>query len=75
LSDRPVFTFTGDSGFWFHIGEIETAVRWKINAVTLVNNHRFRSLPQSSNAAGVSFYRGRIARGVASDLPTCDFRV
>jgi len=39
LPDRPVVTFTGDAGFWYHIAEIETAVRWKINAVTLVNNN------------------------------------
>ena len=32
-------TFTGDAGFWYHIGEIETAVRWKINAITVVNNN------------------------------------
>jgi acetolactate synthase-1/2/3 large subunit len=37
--DRPVITFTGDAGFWYHIGEVETAVRWKINAVTIVNNN------------------------------------
>src|ERR1044071_2465624 len=37
--DRPVITFTGDAGFWYHIGELETAVRWKLNAVTLVNNN------------------------------------
>ncbi len=37
--DRPVVTFTGDAGFWYHIGEIETAVRWRINAVTVVNNN------------------------------------
>jgi acetolactate synthase I/II/III large subunit len=37
--DRPVVVFTGDSGFWYHIGEIETAVRWKINTVTVVNNN------------------------------------
>ena len=37
--DRPVVTFTGDAGFWYHIGEVETAVRWKINAVTIVNNN------------------------------------
>jgi acetolactate synthase-1/2/3 large subunit len=37
--DRPVFTFTGDLGFWYHIAEIETAVRWNIKAVTLVNNN------------------------------------
>jgi len=39
IPDRPVITFTGDSGFWYHLSEIETAVRWKINAVTLVNNN------------------------------------
>jgi acetolactate synthase-1/2/3 large subunit len=37
--DRPVVTFTGDAGFWYHIAELETAVRWKINAVTVVNNN------------------------------------
>lgn len=39
LPDRPVFAFNGDSGFWYHLPEIETAARWKINAVTLVNNN------------------------------------
>src|SRR3984957_11810029 len=37
--ERPVVTFTGDAGLWYHIGELETAVRWKINAVTVVNNN------------------------------------
>jgi acetolactate synthase-1/2/3 large subunit len=37
--DRPVVTFTGDAGFWYHIAELETAVRWNINAVTVVNNN------------------------------------
>jgi acetolactate synthase I/II/III large subunit len=37
--ERPVVTFTGDAGFWYHIAEIESAVRWKINAVTVVNNN------------------------------------
>ena len=37
--NRPVVTFTGDAGFWYHIAEIETAVRWKMNAVTVVNNN------------------------------------
>jgi acetolactate synthase-1/2/3 large subunit len=36
---RPVVVFTGDAGFWYHIGEIETAVRWKLNSVTVVNNN------------------------------------
>jgi acetolactate synthase-1/2/3 large subunit len=37
--DRPVVTFTGDAGFWYHIGELETAVRWGLNSITLVNNN------------------------------------
>jgi acetolactate synthase-1/2/3 large subunit len=37
--ERPVVVFTGDAGFWYHIGEIETAVRWKLNSVTVVNNN------------------------------------
>src|SRR4029079_8329829 len=37
--DRPVITFTGDAGLWYHIAEIETAVRWKMNAVTVVNKN------------------------------------
>jgi acetolactate synthase-1/2/3 large subunit len=37
--DRPVVTFTGDAGFWYHIAEVETAARWGINAVTVVNNN------------------------------------
>jgi acetolactate synthase-1/2/3 large subunit len=32
-------TFTGDAGFWYHIAEVETAARWNINAVTVVNNN------------------------------------
>src|SRR5689334_25076695 len=37
--ERPVVTFTGDAGLWYHIAEIETAARWGINAVTVVNNN------------------------------------
>ncbi len=37
--ERPVVCFTGDSGFWYHIAEIETAVRWGINSITVVNNN------------------------------------
>ena len=39
LPERPVVVFTGDAGFWYHIAEIETAVRWHINSVTIVNNN------------------------------------
>ena len=37
--ERPVVVFTGDAGFWYHIAEVETAVRWNLASVTLVNNN------------------------------------
>jgi acetolactate synthase-1/2/3 large subunit len=37
--ERPVVCFTGDSGFWYHVGDIETALRWGINTVTVVNDN------------------------------------
>ena len=37
--ERPVFCFTGDAGFLYHIGEIETAIRWNIKTIVLVNNN------------------------------------
>ena len=40
LPDRPVLLFSGDGGFWYHLSELETAVRWNINAVLLVNNNK-----------------------------------
>lgn len=39
VPDRPVVCFTGDGGFWYHLNEMETAVRCGINAVTIVNNN------------------------------------
>ena len=39
VQERPVLCFTGDGGFWYHIGELETAVRYGINTVTVVNNN------------------------------------
>ncbi len=36
---RPVVCFTGDGGFWYHFGELETAVRYGIPTVTVVNNN------------------------------------
>jgi acetolactate synthase-1/2/3 large subunit len=39
LPDRPVLCFTGDGGFWYHIAELETAVRNNIPVVTVVNNN------------------------------------
>jgi acetolactate synthase-1/2/3 large subunit len=39
LPEQPVLLFTGDGGFWYHIGELETAARWNIKTVFLVNNN------------------------------------
>lgn len=37
--DRPVVCFTGDGGFMYHLPELETALRWKLNTITIVNNN------------------------------------
>jgi acetolactate synthase-1/2/3 large subunit len=37
--DRPVICFTGDGGFYYHMAELETAVRYGIAAVIVVNDN------------------------------------
>ena len=37
--DRPVLLFTGDGGIWYHLADLDTAMRYGINTVTLVNNN------------------------------------
>jgi len=37
--NKPVICFTGDGGFWYHMQELETAVRYGIPTVTVVNNN------------------------------------
>ncbi len=39
VPNRPVVCWTGDGGMWYHIGELETAVRYGINAVIVVHNN------------------------------------
>ena len=39
LPDRPVICFTGDGGIWYHVGEIETAVRCQVPVTVVVNNN------------------------------------
>lgn len=39
LPDRPVLCFAGDGAFYYHMAELETAVRMGINLVVLVNNN------------------------------------
>ena len=68
--ERPVLCFTGDGGIWYHIAEIETAVKEHLNVVVLVNNNH--SLNQEKH--GVESYEGR---SPASDrqwlFPDADF--
>jgi acetolactate synthase-1/2/3 large subunit len=39
MPKKPVVCFTGDGGFWYHMQELETAVRCGIPTVTVVNNN------------------------------------
>ena len=56
--DRPVVCFTGDGGIWYHLAELETAVRCGINTVTVVNNNH--SLNQERDGVE-AIYGGRSA--------------
>lgn len=40
VPDRPVVCFTGDGGFWYHLSELETANRYGIKTLTVVNNNQ-----------------------------------
>ena len=49
VPDRPVIGFTGDGGFWYHMPELETALRYGINAVIVVNNNHSLNQEKRSN--------------------------
>ena len=54
--DRPVICFTGDGGMWYHLTELDTAVRYGINTVTIVNNNASLNQEQALNER---IYRGQ----------------
>jgi acetolactate synthase-1/2/3 large subunit len=37
--DKAVVLFIGDGGLWYHLGELETAVRWNVPLIIVVNNN------------------------------------
>jgi len=59
--DRPIITFAGDGAMWYHYMELDTAVRYGLNTVTVVNNNS--SLNQE---------RGLNVRNYGGDLPGSD---
>lgn len=38
--DRPVICFSGDGAFYYHLAELETAKRYGIKVITIINNNR-----------------------------------
>ena len=63
VPERPVISFVGDGGFYYHLSELETAARWGINTVTVVNNNSAlgQCLPGVEQAYGAR-------SGIPSDL-------
>ena len=47
--DRPVLCFTGDGGIWYHMTELDTAMKYGINTVTLVNNNHALNQEKKGN--------------------------
>lgn len=45
---RPVVCFTGDGGFYYHLAELETAVRYNVPLVIVVNNNGAYGAERSS---------------------------
>ena len=69
--NRPVVCFTGDGGFWYHLTELETAARYGINTVTVVNNNHSLNQEKRGNE---NYYGG--APGNVEELwvfPETDF--
>jgi len=38
--NAPALLFIGDGGFWYHLSELETAIRWKVKLVIIINNNQ-----------------------------------
>lgn len=84
VPERTVVAFTGDGGFFYHLAELETAVRNEINLVTVVLNnqamafqtHLLRSLwPDSRNLDKLSEFGATDFAGIAREMGAWGVRV
>ncbi|MHB1093801.1 thiamine pyrophosphate-binding protein [Thiobacillus sp.] len=84
VPERTVVAFTGDGGFFYHLAELETAVRNEINLVTVVLNnqamafqtHLLRSLwPDSRNLDKLSEFGVTNFAGIAREMGAWGVRV
>ncbi|MCH2202433.1 MAG: thiamine pyrophosphate-binding protein [Fuerstiella sp.] len=57
VPDRPVVCLTGDAGVYYHLTELDTALRFGINTVTVINNNSSLNQEQSGVEAT---YGGRV---------------
>jgi acetolactate synthase-1/2/3 large subunit len=69
LPDKPVIGFAGDAGFYYHIGELETANRMGLNAVMVVNNNYSGGVAESA-----AFARSANLAKVAEAMGCAGFR-
>jgi acetolactate synthase-1/2/3 large subunit len=60
LPDRTVVLFTGDGGLYYHLPELETAARHKINLVVVINDNS--SLNQEIPLVQAAYKEKRDAR-------------
>ena len=70
LPGKPVVAFVGDAGFYYHMAELETAARAKLNVVTVVNTNYSGGVLEN-----VQFDRGVNFAKVAEAMGCVGFRV
>jgi acetolactate synthase I/II/III large subunit len=70
LPDKPVIGFAGDAGFYYHMAEMETAARLRLNAVMVVNNNYSGGVAESA-----AFERSVNFAKVAEAMGCVGFRV
>jgi acetolactate synthase-1/2/3 large subunit len=70
LPDKPVIGFAGDAGFYYHMAEMETAARLRLNIVMVVNNNYSGGVAESA-----AFERSVNFAKVAEAMGCVGFRV